>query len=543
MKLEITAFAGERPRVAGHLLPNENAVLAKNTRLTDGRLRPYRQLKQMQSLSATPKTLYPYRDSGNLYWMDWTQDVDVVRSPIADDPNNRIYMSGTVQGVRFTDNQLALSGGSDYPVNTRQLGIPEPVAPVATVTGTATGKTIDAETRAYTYTWVDENGREGPPGLPSASVVVVPGESVQLVVAASPGAIDLNVTHFRVYVSTASGTWALCTQVDYSGTVATDIPAGNTTITDKTPVNKRGAILKTTGWNAPAHEMKGLVVMAGGVAVGFHGKELLFSEPYHLYAWPPAYRLTLDYEIRSLAVTSNSVVIGTEGKPYVAFGTEPSSMTLEQLDSSYVCVSKRSMVDMGEMALYASPNGLVRIAGGVPDLLTRNVINPEDWRQRFKPETLHGTYHDGKYFGFYNDGALDGSGSGGFIFNPEDGHFTELDFYADAAVRDLEDDALYLAMGTELKQWNEGTGLLDYQWRSKVYQGKPVKFNSARVLAQSYSNLRFRLYRDDVLVMEQPVTSDRGFRLPPGRGARWQVELAGTDTVFSVAMASSMGEL
>ena len=67
--------------------------------------------------------------------------------------------------------------------------------------------------------------------------------------------------------------------------------------------------------------------------------------------------------------------------------------------------------------------------------------------------------------------------------------------------------------------------------------------NSARIEADSYDNLTFRLIRDGVQVMEQAITSDRGFRLPPGRGSDWQIELTGTDTVHRVTLASSMREL
>ncbi|WP_257296565.1 hypothetical protein [Endozoicomonas sp. YOMI1] len=47
----------------------------------------------------------------------------------------------------------------------------------------------------------------------------------------------------------------------------------------------------------------------------------------------------------------------------------------------------------------------------------------------------------------------------------------------------------------------------------------------------------------DGQILELPVTSDRGFRLPAGRGSRWQFELAGTDTMTAVIVASSMAEL
>ncbi|WP_163369318.1 hypothetical protein [Endozoicomonas acroporae] len=188
------------------------------------------------------------------------------------------------------------------------------------------------------------------------------------------------------------------------------------------------------------------------------------------------------------------------------------------------------------MALYASPDGLVRIAGGRAELMTRNIINPEDWRQRFKPKTIHACFHDGRYFGFYGD-ALDG---GGFIFSPDSGTFTELGTYADACYRDLQDDSLYLAIGNTIKAWDKGAALMPYRWRSKVFQGKPALFSSARIMADSYTDL---VFRDEQQILELPVTSDRGFRLPAGRGSRWQFELAGTDTVTALIVASSMAEL
>ncbi len=542
MKIDITSFTGEVPWLDSHLLEDTQAEAAVDCRLTNGSLRAYRTPLEEQVLATTPQSIYLYRNEENRYWFDWTTDVNVIRSPVADDPNNRVYYTGTVKGPRYTDSGLALSGGSDYPVNDHQLGIPEPdVAPVISLSGTPLedAREVEAETRFYTYTWIDENGREGPPSLPSGEISVLPGETVNLTLASGPGAVDMNITHFRVYTSTQVGVYQLCTQVNNVGSVATDTPVGVISVVDETPMDKRGDILETIGWVAPPNDLQGLVVLPGGVAVGFSGKELMFSEPYHLYAWPAAYRLTVEYEIKSLAVAANSVIITTSGYPYVAFGTEPSAMTLERLDTAHACISKRSMVDMGDMALYASPDGLVRIAGGRADLMTRNIINPEDWRERFKPNTIHACFHDGRYFGFYGD-SLKG---GGFIFSPDSGTFTELGTYADACFRDLQDDSLYLAIGNTIKAWDKGTDLMSYRWRSKVFQGKPALFNSARVMADSYTDLMFRVFRDEQLVLALPVTSDRGFRLPAGRGSRWQFELEGTDTVTAVIVASSMAEL
>ncbi|WP_257296045.1 hypothetical protein [Endozoicomonas sp. YOMI1] len=55
--------------------------------------------------------------------------------------------------------------------------------------------------------------------------------------------------------------------------------------------------------------------------------------------------------------------------------------------------------------------------------------------------------------------------------------------------------------------------------------------------------IKLRWCGDWDLVMEIQVVSDRGFRLPAGRGSRWQFELEGTDTLTTLIVASSMAEL
>lgn len=64
----------------------------------------------------------------NGFWLHWLTDVNVVRSPIPGDTTERTYFTG--DGVpRMTDSSLATTGGgSDYPTNSLNLGIPVPAA-------------------------------------------------------------------------------------------------------------------------------------------------------------------------------------------------------------------------------------------------------------------------------------------------------------------------------------------------------------------------------------------------------------------------------
>ena len=106
MKIDITSFTGEVPWLDSHLLEDTQAEAAVDCRLTNGSLRAYRAPLDEQALTATPQNIYLYRNEGNRYWFDWTEDVDVIRSPVADDPNNRVYYTGTIKGPRYTDNGL-----------------------------------------------------------------------------------------------------------------------------------------------------------------------------------------------------------------------------------------------------------------------------------------------------------------------------------------------------------------------------------------------------------------------------------------------------
>ncbi len=592
-KLQVKTFSGMTPKVDDHMLPENGAALAENCKLTNGTLRAYRQPALTHTLPTTADSIHLYRDADQEYWFSFAGEVDVVNSPIADDANNRVYMTGHPKGARFTDNILALTGGTDYPVNTQQLGMPEPdKAPVVTVEGLPEG--IDAqgleenlsdydssaegftyyatdtklvytrladdeadpdapkwddgkdwendffaEYRFYVTTWVTEDGKEGPPSLPSGEAYWKKGQSIKLEVDDSPGSVDLNITHFRVYVTRGDGYWWLCEAVKYGegegAETVTDVPVGQTVLYDETPAEDRRSQLVTTNWLAPPTDLKGLTLLPYGTAAGFKGKELYFTEPYHLYAWPPQYRLTMEYDIVAIVAAGNSLIITTKGNPYICFGTEPAAMTLERIDASQVCTSKRSMVDMGYQAMYASPDGLCAIASGSPQLVTANVINPEDWRANYHPEQIHAYFHDGKYYGFHN--------AGGFIFDTQTGSLTNLSTTASSGFADLETDSLYIHTDDKISQWDAGTDKLRYRWKSRDYQGTPIKLNSARIQAASYDDLRFKLYRDGVEVMNIAVLNDKGFRLPMGIGSSWQYELSGTDTVYCVTLASSMSEL
>ncbi len=141
----------------------------------------------------------------------------------------------------------------------------------------------------------------------------------------------------------------------------------------------------------------------------------MFSEPFQPHAWPVSYRITIDEPIVSIAATSNGLVVGTEGTPYLIAGSDPASMAAIRIESAEACLSKRSMVDMGETIMFAGPDGLIAASGVQVINATEQLLTPAQWQADFYPSTITGFNWQGRYVGFYNTG----SGYGGFIFVPK----------------------------------------------------------------------------------------------------------------------------
>ena len=141
--LKTTAFNGTSPRTDPRLLPDNAATVAINTKLQTGTIKPYKGTLQVSALTkpGSIKSIYRFGEEvvGDAnYWFHWTTDVNVVKGPLSDDAFERTYFTG--DGVpKMTTNAIALTGGTDYPMNSYILGLPSPaLAATASVSGTAT---------------------------------------------------------------------------------------------------------------------------------------------------------------------------------------------------------------------------------------------------------------------------------------------------------------------------------------------------------------------------------------------------------------------
>jgi hypothetical protein len=412
-----------------------------------------------------------------------------------------------------------------------RLGIPRPSA----FTSVALGSTsVSGEetpvSRSYIFTYVSAYGEEGPPNeaLVSQVVDVHSDQSVTVTFPSNPSGA-FNLAKKRLYRTDSNGIFR----------VVTDKLITDTTHVDSLAESALGEEIPTSAFDAPPDDassdhpdgpLLGLVSLPNGILAGFSGQTVAFSEAFQPHAFPTSYRLTMKSDVVALAPLNTGLLVLTKEKPAIIQGLDPQAMSMTEVDSTLSCVAKRSVVDMGEFVMYASPDGLVMATDSGLRLATEEVLSRDQW-QDLSPSS------------FYSNGTE----SKGFIFDPRGGKnsYTKLDFHATAGFNDLENDELYLVVGGSVYKFAQGSNL-SYTWRTKkFYIQRPINPGVAKVDCDSYSpNPTFKLYADGVLKHTQTVTDNSVFRLPSGYKANeFEVELSGSVPINEVCVYESAGEL
>lgn len=582
--LKVGGFEGANRALHPLLLLETVGVNSLNQKPGRGDLRPW-------SAPLTVKTvtsLYPlktiYRMGRNLaadqrqanYWLRWLQVVHCVRAPNAADTQERTYYSGAVDDPgsyrpKWTDQTLAL-GGEPFPTAYRLLGVPAPSSVIGL--SASGGVSLITEVRAYTDTFVSSIGEESAPN-PNPSEITCKVDdlvTISALAAAPSGAYGITLRRLYRTQTGLSGdtTFLKLNSVRVGGTDYVDLPSSQTSCID-TNAGTFG-VLQTTTWLTPPADLSWLTGLWNGMLAGISGRSVRFCEANTFYAWPLAYEVLLAsaYPV-ALATFGQTLVVLTDGAPSLITGGSPDSMDEQPMAFSQACVSPLSAVGLGYGVAWACPDGLAYVGQGGARILTgpdpaRNapgLMTRDDW-QALKPDTIQGCMYEGRYFGFYNDGARKA-----FMLdpiNPQGIYF--LDFGVDALYLDDQVDALFVLDGLVIQQWDASSTLKTVTFRSKIFrEQRPVPaFGYAEVRADAYP-VTFRL---DALNLDSTevtrlmaghpglwsaptatslrysvsVANSQPFTLPDGFHAQdWQIEVVSTNAVQGIGVAHSMQEL
>jgi len=441
MLITLNKFGGTMPLILDPaFLPEGKSQQAICCRFDQRGLTPFLDdvLQETSTRSGLKVSIFRYYNTvdGEKYFFTWITDVDAVTAPLANDVYARVYY--TEGGLfKVTDSNLFKQGGTVYPMEFRWPSPPAPSsAPMITGTPVGTDPTLE-ETRAYVYTYVNDYGDEGPPSDPSNLLDIYDGNEVD-VFNMDTGPYDplYGITKKRIYrlnqTSTGTAVYQFVDEIDIAALTYTD------TILDA----DLGEVLPSLEWDGPPSGIQGLIALPNGILAGFVDNLLCLSVPFYPHAWPARYQKPTDRTIVALGAYGSTIVVVTEGQPYLVVGNDPGNMVMEKMDLGFSCVSKRGLIQAGDLIAYPSPEGLVVIGPQVRELVTRALMTRDQWNDNYNPSSISGYYWDGKYVGFYE---LDGVYSG-FIYDFKTGDFDDLDFYASAGYYDKTVGILFLQM-------------------------------------------------------------------------------------------------
>lgn len=537
-------FLGANLRLTPKRLPDGVGVNALNLRLGSADLRGWGAASTVVTTGGATPLISAYRMnratvSDTAEWIQWTMDVDVVRSLIANDTTEEIYFTGDGAPKR-TNNVLGLPS-TPAPAATRSLGIPKPTAAMTLAVGTAGGGSN--ETRVYVDTFVNDLGRESAPGT-SATIVIAGGSGAVVDITnldPAPGGYP-DLTLRRIYCSTDGGEFLLVTEQAIATSTATDNGG-------RSYVLESGGSADKPAWEVPPTYLKGLIGLWNGMIGGFYGKSYAVCEPWKPWAWPVEYQDTVPDDIVGTGKWLQNWLILTTAQPYLVTGSSPMGLGNQPIAFDHACVSKRSIVSMGHGVVWASANGLCYMGSNGPAWLTEKIISPEQWAA-LVPSTIIGNRYERYYVGFYNDGTAKG-----FILDPLDpAGLVFLDFGARGTFYDPISDRLYLQdTGNTIKRFNAGSAL-SATFKTGIKR-HPYETNAgfARVVADSPISVQVTLWANVLQtngtyswtqVFQRTVTAGEPFALPAGYLAQdFQAQLVTTGPVQGLVLAEGIEDL
>lgn len=488
--LKLDGFSGISPRTGPALLQSNQAQTAKNVKLQSGELRPWRKpvstyvcgLSNTQSIYRLENT-----NTGNTAWLEFASDTDVVPSPVADVSDFRVYYTNGTAPKKTNWNLATTSGTGTkpFPNAAYNMGVPAPTtAPTLVKSG---GSGTVHEDRAYVYTYISTFGSVLEESAPSPAATVLTVEpnatvTVSAFATAPTTAAGYNITAIRIYRSVTSATSAVYLYVGtVSVTPSTGVASGS--FADTVLAANLGVSLPSLYYIPPPATLKGLIAMPNGILAGFTDNQVWFSEPYLPHAWPVGYMMTVGAPIVGLGVFGQTLVVCTTQTPYLITGSQPGAMSQEKVPLPEPCVAKKSITSDQYGVLYASPNGLVSIAPGTQDVISRALFTRDEW-QTYMPTSMVGVIYQNMYIGFYQAGSTK---SAIILMRGDTPPLVTLDVAAQAIFVAKSTANVYYVSPTDNTIYQLDADPINntyYEWLSKTFiLPEPTNFAVAKVQA------------------------------------------------------------
>lgn len=521
--LDFSIYGGIIPLLDGDKLPENAAQVAENVDLRTGTLRYWRKpLKRYDYVKdGAVKSIYRMFNGSTSYWCHWLDVVHATRGPVNNLSDFKLYYTGdsTGQGWPKKTNLSLATGSTNYPHDYYEMGVPVPSGQVA-----ITPASGSATTRAYTVTFVNAWGVEGPPGATNSATGVAGTWTIASIptTPASPysASAKWGLAKRRVYRSftDSSGVTAYYFVAEIADMSTTSI---NDTLTDAQLVGR--GVLKTfengtvnSEWLPPPTAMKGLVLGHNGIMAGFYDNYVCFSEPYEPEAWPARYQYAVANKIVAVIPFGQSFIVATEGTPEIFTGQHPRQMSRPRVDRPDMsCTATLSALTTPFGAMIATQNGYAVIGNGAPEHLTDGLIGTRKWNDLFAPSTMKGAYWKERLVMFYQASSL----VKGLIYDRLTKQLTSV---GGVEVRclfsDPQNNNLYVGLDDGVYEWDaDNDNMMQGDWMSRIVTlPKPKNFSAYRVDGE-FEVLSGNFAREQEQVVVDLATNAATLALLPAR--------------------------
>lgn len=385
------------------------------------------------------------------------------------------------------------------------------------------------EARAYTYTYVNQYGEEGPPAKP-LQLDILEGQTVKIKYTPPGTHSYCPISRIRIYRTATGGT---STEYLFVGEVS--VNATNPVFEDAVKGSSLGESIQTRDFYPPPQNMRGIVAMPGGVLAGFVGTSVYFSQPYLPYAWKPSTSQALENRVVGLCPYENGLYVTTTAHPILITGYSPETMSSQKIPAIQAGVSKGSICNAGPFAVYASHDGLVTLRGISASLdLSFKFFTRAQWRTLYgnKLHLMRLNAHDGHLLCWFEDGTP------GFLIRMDEvtPSFTKVTDPVYCALVHPQTDNLYVGAGSSIYAFKTGgTGQAWIHWGKDYILPKQENLGAIQIVGGG--SMTVTVYADGVQAYQTAITvTNEGstvFRLPSGfRARRWSFKLEGAINSF-----------
>lgn len=125
---------------------------------------------------------------------------------------------------------------------------------------------------------------------------------------------------------------------------------------------------------SPAPNGLAFLTEAYAMLFGAVGSTLRFTPVGVPTSWPELYFIEYEAPITGIAQVANGILVFTKFKTHIVTGTGPTSLTTHLLSGDQGCLAFESIQQYGTEALWVSSDGICASSGGLPTVLTKELL-------------------------------------------------------------------------------------------------------------------------------------------------------------------------